>query len=157
MTVATKPTYEQAKLHLQVYDLRREAKLRQAREWFLKNYYPNSFDEGMKIAAPGTENGALVMQVISYWENTCALLNYGLLHEDLFFSTSGEFFAVWERLKPGIEEGRKRFSNQLFAANLEQAAKNYEAWAEKRSPGQVAAFREFSKQMKAQAQGAKAA
>ncbi len=77
MTAATKPTYEQAQLHLQVYDLRREAKLRVAREWFFKNYFPNSFEEGMKIAAPGTENGAYFMQVISYWENACALLNYG--------------------------------------------------------------------------------
>jgi len=30
----------------------------------------------------------------------CALLNYGLLHEDLFFETSGEFFGVWDRVKP---------------------------------------------------------
>lgn len=28
----TKPTFEQAQLHVQVYDQRREAKLRQARE-----------------------------------------------------------------------------------------------------------------------------
>jgi hypothetical protein len=28
----TKPTHEQAQLHLQVYDLRREARLRQARD-----------------------------------------------------------------------------------------------------------------------------
>jgi hypothetical protein len=32
--------------------------------------------------------------VIGYWEQACALLNYGLLHEDLFFETSGEFFGV---------------------------------------------------------------
>ena len=33
----TKPTNEQAQLHLQVYDLRREARLRQARDWFQQN------------------------------------------------------------------------------------------------------------------------
>jgi hypothetical protein len=143
----SKPTYEQAQLHLQVYDLRREAKLRQAREWFFKNYHASSFEEGMRIAAPGTEAGAFFMQVISYWENACALLNYGLLHEDLFFETSGEFFGVWERIKPGMETGRKAFSNQLFAANLEKAAVRFEEWIEKRSPGAVNAMREFSKQM----------
>jgi len=37
-----KPTHEQAQLHLQVYDLRREARLRQARDWFAKNYIVNS-------------------------------------------------------------------------------------------------------------------
>ena len=33
----TKPTHEQAQLHLQVYEMRREAKLRQGRDWFFKN------------------------------------------------------------------------------------------------------------------------
>lgn len=147
----TKPTHEQAQLHLQVYDLRREAKLRQARDWFFKNYFASNFEEGMKIAAPMTENGAFFMMVVSYWENACALLNYGLLHEDLFFETSGEFYGVWDRIKPGIEEGRKRFSNQQFAAQLEQAALRYEKWSETRNPGHIAAFKEFSKQMRAQA------
>ena len=34
----TKPTHEQAQLRLQVYDLRREARLRQARDWFQQNF-----------------------------------------------------------------------------------------------------------------------
>ena len=38
----TKPTHEQAQLHLQVFEMRREARLRQARDWFNKNYYPDS-------------------------------------------------------------------------------------------------------------------
>lgn len=32
----TKPTHEQARLHLQIYEERREARLRQARDWFFK-------------------------------------------------------------------------------------------------------------------------
>ena len=52
--MSTKPTHEQAQLHLQVYDQRREARLRQGREWFFKNYFADSLDEGMKIAPPGT-------------------------------------------------------------------------------------------------------
>src|SRR6266849_9416325 len=91
-----KPTHEQAQLHLQVYDQRREARLRQARDWFFKNYFVENFDDSMRMAAPGTENGTHAMMVLSYWEQACALLNYGLLHEDLFFETSGEFFGVWE-------------------------------------------------------------
>ena len=89
-----KPTQEQAQLHLQVYDLRREAKLRHARDWFFKNYVVNTIEDAMRIAAPGTEEGALASMVLGYWEQSCALLNYGLLHEDLFFETSGEFFGV---------------------------------------------------------------
>jgi hypothetical protein len=146
----TKPTHEQAQLHLQIYEMRREARLRQARDWFFRNYFVNTLDDAMRIAAPGTEAGAFVMMVFGYWDQACALLNYGLLHEDLFFETSGEFFGVWERVKPTIEEGRKRFANRQFLAHLEKAANRYETWIEARSPGHIAAMREFSKQLSAQ-------
>jgi hypothetical protein len=146
----TKPTHEQAQLHLQVYEMRREARLRQAREWLFKNYFPENFDEAMRIATPGTEYGAFVGMVLSYWEQACALLNYGLLHEDLFFETTAEFFGVWERVKPTIEQCRERFKNNQFLANLEKAANRFETWMEKRSPGHIATMREFSAQMRAQ-------
>jgi hypothetical protein len=152
----TKPTHEQAQLHLQVYEMRREARLRQARDWFFKNYYPDTMEESMRIAAPGTEGGAFVMMVFSYWDQACALLNYGLLHEDLFFKTTGEFFGVWERVKPFIEEGRKMFVNQNFLRELEQAANRFETWIEARSPGHVAAMRQWMKQMREQAKAATA-
>lgn len=145
----TKPTHEQAQLHLQVYEMRREERLRQARDWFFKNYFADSLDDSMRIAAPGTETGTFVMMVFSYWEQACALLNYGLLHEDLFFETSGEFFGVWERVKPILQQGRERFGNKQFLAHLEKAGTRYETWIEARSPGSVAAMREFSKQLRA--------
>ena len=147
----SKPTFEQAQLHLQVFEMRREPRLRQARDWFFSNYFANTFDEAMRIAAPGTEGGTNYMMVVSYWEQACALLNYGLLHEDLFFETSGEFFGVWERVKPVIAEGRKLWKSNQFLAHLEKAATRYEAWIESRSPGHVAAMREFGKQMRGKA------
>jgi hypothetical protein len=149
-----KPTHEQAQLHLQVYDLRREARLRQARDWFAKNYIVNSLDDAMRIAAPGTEAGAFTGMVIGYWEQACALLNYGLLHEDLFFETSGEFFGVWEQVKPVIPEFRERFADKQILAHLEKAVQRYESWAEQRKPGHVAAMRQFMKQMRAQSAAA---
>src|SRR5215467_14195526 len=90
------------------------------------------------------------MQVLGYWEQACALLNYGLLHEDLFFETSGEFFGVWERIKPIIKEGRDKWANPLFLKHLEQAAERFEAWSGERTPGAIAAMRQMMKQMQPQ-------
>ena len=148
--MSTKPTHEQAQLHLQIYDLRREARLRQARDWFFKNYFVDTFDDAARIAPPGSENGAFAMMVLSYWEQTCALLNYGLLHEDLFFETSGEFFGVWDRVRNIVPQFRERFMYKGFLAQMEQAAQRYEAWMESRSPGHIAGMREFMKQMRTQ-------
>jgi len=104
----------------------------------------------MRLGAPGSEGGAFVGMVIGYWEQACALLNYDLLHEDLFFETSGEFFGVWERCKPAVAQLRERFAYQGYLAHVEKAAQRYEVWIEKRSPGHVGAMREFMKQMRPQ-------
>jgi len=152
--MGTKPTHEQAQLHLQVYDLRREARLRQARDWFQKSYHAETMEEAMKIAAPGTEHGNFLGMVIGYWEQACTLLNYELLHEDLFFETSGEFFGVWEQLKAVVPQFREAFKDPQLLGNLEKAAKRFEEWSEKRSPGHVAAMREWIKQEQAKAKSA---
>ena len=144
--MATKPTHEQAQLHLQVYDLRREARLRQARDWFQQNYYAETLEEAMRVAPMGTEKGTYMGMVMGYWEQACALLNYGLLNEDLFFETSGEFFGVWELLKPVVPQFRKQFKDPNMLANLEKAAKRFEKWSERRAPGHIAAMRQFMQQ-----------
>src|SRR5262245_23828335 len=116
--MASKPTHEQAQLHLQVYDLRREPRLRQARDWFQKNYVVETFEDSNRIAPMGSEPGIYVGMVIGYWEQACALLNYGLLNEDLFFETSGEFFGVWEQLKPVVPQYREKFVDKNLLSNL---------------------------------------
>jgi hypothetical protein len=152
--MASKPTHEQAQLHLQVYDLRRETRLRQARDWFQQNYHVETLEEAMRIGGPGTEQGTFVGMVIGYWEQACALLNYELLNEDLFFETSGEFFGVWEQLKTVVPQFREAFHDPNLLANLEKAAKRFEEWSEKRSPGHIDAMRQYMQQERAKAKGA---
>lgn len=145
-----KPTHEQAQLHLQVFEMRREARLRQARDWFFKSYFADTFEEAMRIAPMGSEGGTNVMMVLGYWEQACALLNYGLLHDGLFFETSGEFFGVWERVKAVVPQMREKFVYKDYLAHVEKAAQRFEAWTESRNPGHVAAMREWMKQMRSQ-------
>ncbi|MGB7173049.1 MAG: hypothetical protein WBD23_05805, partial [Candidatus Acidiferrales bacterium] len=77
----TKPTHEQGKMQLEIFDLRREARLRQARDWFVKNFYAESFEEAMRIAPPMTDGGTNFMMVLTYWDMACSYLNHGLMHE----------------------------------------------------------------------------
>ncbi|MGA7921814.1 MAG: hypothetical protein WCA38_19305 [Candidatus Acidiferrales bacterium] len=146
----TKPTHEQAQLQLEVYDQRRESRLRQARDWFFRHYFVETLEDAQRIAPMGSEQGAFAMMVLTYWDQACALLNYGLLHEDLFFETNGEFFGVWERAKTIVPKFRELFLNKNFLGHLEKAAQRYEGWSEKRNPGSVAAMRKLMKQMEQQ-------
>jgi hypothetical protein len=52
--------------------------------------------------------------------------------------------------KPMVPQAREKFANKLFLANVEKAAQRYETWIESRSPGHIAAMRQFMKQMRAQ-------
>lgn len=155
--MADKPTHEQGLLQLQLFDLRREAKLREAREWFTQNYFVDSFEDSQRVAPFGSQEGTYFMMVISYWEQACAMLNHGLLHEQLFFETAGEFFGVWDRVKPAVPKMREMFQMKLFLANLEKAAEKFERYMETTSPGALQAMHQFTQQMRsAKAQKASA-
>jgi len=147
-------THEQAKLQLELYDLRREAKMREAREWFFKNYWADTFEDAMKLCGPGTQTGAYVMMVLSYWEQACSFLNHGLLHEELFFENNGEFFGVFERIRGLVPQFREKFMYKQWMENTEKAATRFEAWMEKRSPGHIAGMREWMKTMRPQTKAA---
>jgi len=143
-----KPTHQQGQLQLQLYDLRREAKLRQARDWFTQNYFVDSFEDSSRIAPFGSQEGTYVMMVLSYWEQACAYLNHGLLHEQLFFEASGEFYGVWDRVRPIVPHMREMFRQNLFLANMEKAAQRFEKYMETVTPGALDAMRQFTKQMR---------
>jgi hypothetical protein len=83
------------------------------------------------------------MMVLNYWDQACALLNHELLNEDLFFQTNGEFYHVWELVKPTVQQTRERFVNEQLLAQMETAAQRYEEWCEARSPGHLAAMRQW--------------
>ena len=144
-----KPTHEQAQLQLQLYDLRREATLRQARDWYFQNYFVEKIEDATRIAPPGSQEGTNMAMVLSYWDQACALLNRGLLHEQLFFETSGEFFAAWDRIKPVVATIRERYHIKHWLANMEKAASRYAKWVEKESPGALDAKRQYTQQMRA--------
>lgn len=147
-----KPTHAQAQLQLQLYELRREAKLRQAREWFVGKFFADTLEETNQLAPPGSDENAYMRMVTSYWEQACGLLNADLLHEDLFFENNGEFFVVWEKCKAVVPAIRKEYNYTPFLANLEKAAHRYEKWMEERAPGYMAVMRQRMQQMRQAAQ-----
>ena len=149
-------TFEQATLQLKLYDLRREPKLREAREWFSDHFHPQTLDDVMKICPPGTKENAHMRQVLSYWEMFASMSNRGLVNEDLLFENSGEEWAVFQQVKPVLAGWREMFSSKKFLGNLEAHCTRFEAWREKTSPGSNAAIRKVIEQMRQAKQGGKA-
>jgi len=141
-----KPSFAQAQLQLQLYDLRREARLREARDWFLKSYFVEKPEDHQRLAPAGSPQDFSLRMVVSYWEQACQMLRHGLLHEELLFQSTNEFFFVWERLKPIAQAWRGMMRNPHVSENTEWAAVRYEKWAQKNAPGFLDVVRQYMKQ-----------
>jgi hypothetical protein len=142
-------THEQGELMLQLYETRRESKLRDARKWYFSNFNPASFDDVVKhFTSPGEEGGYIRM-VASYWDMVANYANRGLVDEEFLFETSGEQWIVWERLKPVIGQWREAFKNPHTFSALEEHVRRYEAWREKRAPGSNDHMRQVLARMRA--------
>jgi len=104
--------YESADLILKLYDLRREPKMREAREWYRKDFKPKSVQEVLDVLKG--ERSASFRMVTSYWEMVAALVNNGAIDWKMLMDTSpGEPFDVFAKLYPYLEELRARFESKL--------------------------------------------
>ncbi|MFZ3217017.1 MAG: hypothetical protein WA192_13250 [Candidatus Acidiferrales bacterium] len=147
-------THEQVNLMLRLYDIRREPRLREARDWYVRNFHAASLEEVLKIAPPDSQENAFVRMVISYWDTAANTANRGLIDEEFFFENSGEQWMVWERVKPIIGAWRAAFKNPFLYAPLEEHCKRLEAWREKRAPGSTEAMRQLMATMRERAKQA---
>jgi len=93
-----------ADLILKLYDLRREATMREARNWFF-TFNPTTVNEYME-AMFGDHSGHLRM-VISYWDMAASLVNNGAIDEQMFNDANGEHLFVFAKIEPILEEMRK--------------------------------------------------
>ncbi len=139
--------HEQVNLMLRLYDMRREPRLREAREWYVANFNPASPEDVMKICPPGSDENAFMRMVVSYWEMCASIVNRGLIDEEFFFENTGEQWIVWERLKPTVAGWREIFKNPHAFGNLEKHCTRLEAWREKRAPGSSEATRQMLARM----------
>lgn len=139
----TQATYDDANLLLRLYELRREEKLRQARDWFTKNFRANTVDEFLKLCPLGSQENAYFRMVSSYWDMAASFVTNGVLHRDLFAQNCRELLFVWLRISDFIPAWRERMGNPNIARNLEAVA-NGMIEDEKRQ-GSFEAFRKMVK------------
>lgn len=109
---------ESAELILKLYDLRREAKMREARNW-LFGFNPTSAEEiGNTMMDP--EVGPYLRMVLSYWDMAAALVNHGAIDADMFYDTGGEHIGVYSKIEPFIAELRTQWEMPDAFSHLEK-------------------------------------
>ena len=132
--VRESPDNYDAELLLRLYELRRDEKLRRAREWLSGKFHADSMEEFEKQCPIGSEENALFRMAVSYWEMAASLVNHGLIKEDLFFENTGELWLTWEKVRQLAPEFREVRKNPVVWKNLETLARKYEQWMATRAP-----------------------
>ena len=77
-------TYDDAQLLLRLYELRREEKMRTARNWFMRNFRAETLEQFQDLCPLGSEENAYYRMVVSYWEMAASFVAMGVLHHELF-------------------------------------------------------------------------
>ena len=108
---------ESAELILKLYELRREEKMRDGRNWMI-SFFPESTQDIIQ-ALINPETSAYYRMVTSYWEMAASLVNHGAIDAEMFADANGEHFVVFSKIEPFLAEMRETMGNPNAFKNLE--------------------------------------
>ncbi|MGH9317395.1 MAG: DUF4760 domain-containing protein [Thermoanaerobaculia bacterium] len=113
------PTYHDARLVLKLYELRRDEKLRAARDWYRTKFFPQSFEDVQTVLSPANPDNLSWRMVTSYWDMAASFASHGVLDAELLLESSAEMLLVWSRLEDFIPRLRQEYGPRLLA-NVEK-------------------------------------
>ena len=122
--MAKKPTVEEARLILELYNLRREPEMRKARQWWMAQFWPKDADDFVKLGMTmGTDENNWMRQVLSYWGIALSFVANGVLSEKLFFDPAfcGELYFIFAKVRPLLKDLREKTKNPEFLLAFEKA------------------------------------
>jgi hypothetical protein len=108
--------FESASLNLQLFKLRQEPVLREARAWFIRDFTPETFAELVTIAG-GQRNSSFRM-VLGYWDMAASLVTSGAIDADAFLAAHGEVFAAFSKIHPFLAELRQVSGEPEYCKHL---------------------------------------
>ncbi len=102
---------------MQLYDLRREAVMREARAWFI-SFFPESADDIVRTMID-PETSPKYRMVITYWEMAAGFVNRGAIDEEMFLDASGEALVLFAKVHPYLRELREQLQSLAYLKHLE--------------------------------------
>ncbi len=109
---------ESADLLLKLYDLRREEKMRKAREWMF-TFNPTTADDYFQTMMD-PEVGGYLRMVTSYWDMAASLVNHGAIDAEMFNDTVGEHIMCFAKIEPILGQLREKFESPEAFKHLEK-------------------------------------
>ena len=118
---------EQSRTDPELYELRREAVMREARSYVGGEFLPGSADELFAIVTAGDRRGGFVLQVYGYWDMVAAFVHHGALTPELVYDTCQEMYFQYAKIQPHLAGFRKRMNLPEWMSNLERVVEGSKA------------------------------
>jgi hypothetical protein len=109
--------FESGLLNLQLYDLRREPVLREARAWFLRDFNPSTLEEVVETVS-GERNASFRM-VLGYWDMAASLVTAGAIDAHAFLAAHNEIYGTFSKVQPFLDEIRRASGEPDFCKHIE--------------------------------------
>lgn len=90
---------------LRLYELRSEPTMRQARDWFATQFFPESTQDILRVLV--SEHSGAFRMVVSYWDMAAAFVKFKAVDEEMFNAINTEHVAVYAKLQPFLAELRQ--------------------------------------------------
>jgi hypothetical protein len=131
--------YESARLNLQLFELRREPILREARAWFLAEFNPETVEDLVRLI--GDERNASFRMVLGYWDMAASMVTTGAIDGNAFRAAHGEVFLTFAKIHPFLAQMRAASGEPEFCKHLESVvleARDAEAIMKRRRDAAIA-------------------
>jgi hypothetical protein len=105
---------------IELYKIRSEPLMREARAWFSSEFAPKSGREIVQLMLSGQKESAFYRMVASHWEFASSLVNNGGIDEKMFLEANTENLFVFAKLQPVIAEIRELLGEPDYLSHLER-------------------------------------
>lgn len=133
----SKPTAEDARIMIELANMSSDERKRKAFEWFFNDFAPKKIKDPVefkRLYPRGSEESRHVGEIMGYFELAGALIENGVLNEDLFFDISPPPQWFWLALQPLIYGMRAEMNEQRLGENFELLYERHEKWLKNHPP-----------------------
>ena len=118
----TTPDHHDAELLIKVYDLRREAVLRQSRHAIQREFWPKSWEDVQAVLKPDHPLNMPYRQAGTYWEMVYSFARHGIVHPGFWLENNAEGLFLFVKIEPYLAKLREAGQPMAFR-NAEWVAK----------------------------------
>jgi hypothetical protein len=112
------PDHHDAEIVMRLYDLRREAVMRESRDTLMTGFWPRSYEDVIAITKREHELNRAWRQVGTFWEMAYGMVRHGIVNAEYFLESNGEGIFLFGKVQPFLESYRNDV-NPLSFRNAE--------------------------------------